>query len=184
MGLRGPPRLHSDELRRRGSTRWRQRRDEERAEAIIESGAALPDRERDLPEMPDWLSDDALRIWKVGAWFLAPMPSVDEDLLAMYAIAASDVVAMTKQVRKDGLTVKSPKHGGTVKHPLLGVINQTRGMVVRMANELGFSPSARKRLEWTVNFDDDQAKDEPGVGPEPPDEFDKFMAEKPQRRKA
>jgi P27 family predicted phage terminase small subunit len=76
--------------------------------------------------------------------------TLDEALLASYCATYATFIEVSQAIEQEGLTVKSPKHGAIVKHPLMTILNQSRVALLKFAGELGLTPAGRDRLDWRV----------------------------------
>ena len=162
MARRGPKRLSARELELRGSRLAQQRRREEEA---------AKERTPRRLDPPKWLSRRAKQIWRrTDGWLQHVRAAGDEAVLASFCQTYADYIEATEMIQRDGLVIKSPKHGGMVKHPAITISNQCRTALVRLASELGLTPSGRERLGWTFELED--------PADEPEDEFDKFLGRK------
>ena len=100
---------------------------------------------------PDWLSARAKKTWwVVDDWLKHVRANVDEGLLAAYCEAYDHLIQAEKMIQADGLLITNPKRGYRVKHPAVAVANQCRISLAKLANELGLSPSGRRRLGWVI----------------------------------
>lgn len=167
MGRRGPQPLSAEQLKLRGSWRWKQRAKEEAATAADDDpGITTPP--------PKWLSRRAKQIWRrTDGWLRHVRATGDEAVLAAFCQTYADYIEATELIQRDGAVIKSPKHGGLAKHPAVTIVNQCRTALVRLANELGLSPSGRERLGWTFELEGHE---------EEPDEFDKFVSRRTKTR--
>ena len=109
---------------------------------------------RELSAAPDWLDPDELAEWN-HAIEQAPrgmLRSLERDVLAVYVSALVMLRRATLAQRKLGegkdlpFLAKTP-NGMAVQSPYLGIINKQRLIVLKAAAELGFTPSARTRVD-------------------------------------
>ncbi len=113
----------------------------------------------DLPKCPAWLDREAKAEWKRQApelYAVGVLTVVDGTVLAAYCEAFSlwkrASVRLQAQARNDdkvlaeGILVMT-KSGNVILNPLQGACNVARRDMVRLAAELGLTPSSRANLE-------------------------------------
>jgi P27 family predicted phage terminase small subunit len=118
-----------------------------------------PQPRRDEPPCPTWLDKEAKAEWKRQApelYAIGVLTVVDGSVLAAYCEAFSlwkrASVRLQKQARNDdkclaeGILVTT-KSGNVILNPLQGACNVARRDMVRLAAELGLTPSSRANLE-------------------------------------
>jgi P27 family predicted phage terminase small subunit len=128
----GPKRTPTKTLKARGSWRAKKR-----------IGAEAPCKK---PKRPTWLKGDARKAWDRAVaelMALGTLATIDHDMLEFYCDAYAD----WKQARRDtaklkSLTVKS-KRGGDILHPIVRHKKDARAICVKIAAELGMSPTSR-----------------------------------------
>jgi len=109
---------------------------------------AEPKPDGDLYAPPAWLTPDQQDIWR-AAISNAPrglLRQLDESLLTIWVVAADMHKQATLQVARFGMIVKSPTQGYPVQSPYLAVINRQAEIMLRVASELGFTPTSRSRI--------------------------------------
>ena len=113
----------------------------------------------DMPTMPPWLDREAKAEWRRQApelYAVGIITIVDGAVLAAYCAAYSlwkrAEIRLQKMARTDdaalyeGILVKT-KAGNVILNPLQGAANVARRDMVRLAAELGLTPSSRANLE-------------------------------------
>ncbi len=105
---------------------------------------------RDLPP-PSEMSPKSKKIWK---FILNEMPptlfkTVDLGELRSYCIAYDLYTEAYKQVKKQGLIVKSPVKGEPMQNPYLSILNRQADIMQKHASNLGLTPTARTKLQVT-----------------------------------
>lgn len=118
-----------------------------------------PQPRRDEPPCPTWLDKEAKAEWRRQApelYAIGVLTAVDGSVLAAYCEAYSlwkrASVRLQKQARNDdkvlydGILVTT-KSGNVILNPLQGACNVARRDMVRLAAELGLTPSSRANLE-------------------------------------
>lgn len=107
---------------------------------------AKPGNAIDIPVCPDDLGERGQveweKIWSSGYWL---KPEQDYHMVLVIARAYDEMIAYQKQIAADGLMVRGSA-GGVVAHGLIREVRQTRQQIIRILAELGFSPTARARL--------------------------------------
>src|SRR5262249_37175962 len=108
-----------------------------------------------LSEAPDWLTPDQKAGWDYALTHapLGLLRKLDRSILAVWVVAESLHAEANQKVRALGLIVKAPG-GAPIQNPFLPIINKQALIMLRAANELGFSPAARTRIQMP---DDSQA---------------------------
>lgn len=94
-------------------------------------------------EPPSWLPEDAKEIFVDTVEFLGVncLPS-DRSVIADFAMAQSDVISFTAQVKFEGETLVSIA-GNLYVNPLLNVLMSRRKDLERLREDLGMTPQAR-----------------------------------------
>jgi P27 family predicted phage terminase small subunit len=101
----------------------------------------------DLVEAPEWFDDDQ-RQWWTYAIANAPaglLKRLDRDVLVVWVVAAVEHRAAAQKVRQLGQVTKT-RDGNLIQNPFLPVMNRQAQMMLRAAEQLGFSPAARSRI--------------------------------------
>jgi P27 family predicted phage terminase small subunit len=71
---------------------------------------------------------------------------VDRAALAAYCQSWGRWVEAEETVARTGLVIKTT-NGNLVQNPLLGIANRAKADLQRWANELGFTPASRTRIQ-------------------------------------
>jgi P27 family predicted phage terminase small subunit len=101
-----------------------------------------------VPSCPACLGDAASKEWKRLAKELAELgllTGLDRGLLAAYCQAHALWVEAVSSVERYGTMIKSP-NGYPMQSPYVAVANKQVDIMVRIAAELGMTPSARTRI--------------------------------------
>jgi P27 family predicted phage terminase small subunit len=105
-----------------------------------------PAAPRQIPVCPDDLGERGQvewdKIWSAGYWL---KPEQDYHMVLIVARAYDEMISYQDQIALDGLMVRGSA-GGVVAHGLIREVRQTRQQIIRILAELGFSPTARARL--------------------------------------
>lgn len=103
------------------------------------------------PRAPEWLGEDAKKVWRRTVTQLKAMgiaSEADRDLLAAYCTTVVNLQRATEIVDRTGIMVKG-RRDGVVKNPAVQIQRDAAQLVARLAAEFGLSPSSRTRLRST-----------------------------------
>lgn len=109
----------------------------------------------DLAEAPEWLSDDQRANWSYALEHAPPglLKRIDQSILAVWAVAvdlhrqaakAQAGVGLIVRV-KTKATIGRDDPGVPTASPYINILNQQAKIILKAADELGFSPVARPR---------------------------------------
>lgn len=124
------------------------------------------------PKPPEWLNDIAQAEWDriIGELYEGGlMTNVDTYALCAYCMAVARWRMAEQALKRMGdqdptnhaFMVRTSK-GTAIQNPLVGIANQARDAMVRLAAEFGMTPSARSRVTAVPPND---------ANPDPADEF-------------
>jgi P27 family predicted phage terminase small subunit len=102
-----------------------------------------------VPTCPACLGDEARKEWRRLARELAELgllTGLDRGLLAAYCQAHAMWVEAVSSIERYGTMVKSP-NGYPMQSPYVAVANKQVEIMVRIASELGMTPSSRTRIQ-------------------------------------
>lgn len=102
-----------------------------------------------LDEAPDWLTPEQKLDWNY-AIANAPrdvLKRIDKSILAGFVIAADTHRQASIEAARSGLLIRSPKQILPMQNPYLPIMNRQMMLMLRAAAELGFTPSARARID-------------------------------------
>lgn len=107
-----------------------------------------PQAAGELIEAPDDLSDDQRAIWEYA---IAHAPKgvlrmIDRDNLRAWVVAADLHRKATAEVQARGI-LSTGAEGQLVKNPAVMVLRDATAMMMRAAEQMGFSPTARARIK-------------------------------------
>lgn len=110
--------------------------------------AREPSPAGDLKAPPEWLTDDQKAGW---AYAIEHAPrgllrKLDQSVFTAWVVAESLHREATQMVRRTGLMVRAPNTGLLIQSPYLPVINKQAQIMLKAAEQLGFSPSSRGRI--------------------------------------
>ena len=124
----------------------------------------------DMPPVPDHLDDEARAEWDRVApelYAIGVLTVVDGAALGAYCTAFSVWAKAERRIQAqarnddsilaEGLIQKT-KSGNLIQNPLLGIANVARRDMVRLAAELGLTPSSRANLEGRKREEDPTEK--------------------------
>jgi P27 family predicted phage terminase small subunit len=99
------------------------------------------------PTCPSWLAPDAKRVWKQAVADMAVMGTLaacDRETLVVYCEAVVHHRQACEMVDGSGVLIKY--RNTFVRNPVLTVVAASGATIVRIAAELGLTPSSRTRL--------------------------------------
>ena len=106
-----------------------------------------------LPTAPAYLNAGGVREWKHQAKAMAAtglLTGADHGVLAAYCASYSRWCAAQKHLNK--ATVVKAGNGTDIPSPWLAVSNKAQDQFVKLAGELGLTPTARTRLTGTATI--------------------------------
>ena len=102
-----------------------------------------------IAAMPSWLSKDAKLEWKRLAPQLKKLgllTQVDQSAMVAYCEGVADLKWATKEIAEQG-RVTVAQSGYLMPHPAVAIKNKASETIRKFAQEFGFTPSARTRIE-------------------------------------
>lgn len=102
-----------------------------------------------LVDAPEWLTAEQKLDWQY-AIENAPkdvLKRIDKSVLAGFIVAADTHRKASIEAGRSGLLIKSPTLGVPIQNPYLPIMNRQMMLMLRAASELGFTPSARARID-------------------------------------
>lgn len=119
-----------------------------------------------LVDPPAWMNTDQREAWQYAIDH-APaglLFKLDRSILAVWVVAECIHREATEKLQASGLLVKT-KNGQPMQSPFLPIVNRQAVVMLRAAEQLGFSPSARARVELHEPQEEDETeKFFPGAG--------------------
>lgn len=124
--------------------------------ALIKIANGNPGRRPVLPEIepvgdltapPEWFTESQVEAWNYS---IANAPEgllrlLDREVLIAF-IQAKDLHQQAAiQLQREGITMMS-RNGIPMPNPAIGVLNKQAGMMLKAAEQMGFSPVARARV--------------------------------------
>jgi P27 family predicted phage terminase small subunit len=133
-----------------------------------------------LAEPPGWFNEAQRAGW---AYAIEHAPSgllrkIDRSVLAVWVVAEHLHREATEQVLKDGLLIKAPQTGQPMQSPYLAIVNRQAQIMLKAAEQLGFSPAARPRLQ--VPPPSPNERRDTGALSGIAESFEAFLAEDPE----
>ena len=108
-----------------------------------------------LPPCPAHFTPEQAELWDHAVQNAPPgmLKSLDAGVLEAWCVAYSIHRAATAELAREGaITVRGIKDPSRqVAAPQVGIINRTSALMSRLANDLGFSPVARSRVQVADN---------------------------------
>ncbi len=102
----------------------------------------------DLSAPPDWMSEAQKAGWNYAIEH-APaglLKMLDRSVLAAWVAAEDLHRRASEQVDKFGILTKAPITGLPIQSPYLPVMNRQAALLLKCAEQLGFTPAARSRI--------------------------------------
>lgn len=136
-------------------------------------------------DAPEWMTGSQKDGWNYAIHHSPPglLKAIDRALLAAW-VETEDRWrrAVVRQAVLDAaepelLMLAKTKEGNLIQSPYVGMINRAAQLMIKLANELGFSPAARPRLAAGTGMVIDAAP--LGAPAAPRDDFDSFLAQRP-----
>lgn len=95
---------------------------------------------------PAWLDRRGKEVWRELSGHIGKaLAATDRHALAQLCNGVAKIEAMEKQIREEGASLMS-KNGMVQRHPLVGVLAQEQGHVLRLMRLFGLTPGDRDRL--------------------------------------
>jgi P27 family predicted phage terminase small subunit len=113
-----------------------------------------PKPEGDLDEnptdCPEHFTPEMRAIWEYALQHAPPglLKRLDASVLEIWVVAHSIHRTATKMLR--GLLIRTPNSDYPVQSPILPVINRQAMVMIKAAEQLGFTPTARPRIVATT----------------------------------
>jgi len=115
----------------------------------------------DLLDAPEWMTEGQKAGWNY-AIENAPrglLKKLDRSVLVAWVVSEDLHRQATGMVEKYGILTKTPSTGAPMQSPYLPIVNKQAQIMLRAAEQLGFSPSARSRVQMAGDprLDEDDA---------------------------
>lgn len=118
----------------------------------INSNEPLP--EGNLKDPPVWFNDSQKAGWNYAIDH-APdglLKRLDCSALVAWVVAQDMHRQATEMVARHGLLIRTPVTGTPVQSPYIPIINRQATIMLRAAEQLGFTPVARARVQMVGDF--------------------------------
>jgi P27 family predicted phage terminase small subunit len=89
-----------------------------------------------IPKTPSGLNTAGKKFWKKVLSEFELSETHDLERLSMAARTLDDLAEAEKQVKKDGMFTVN-RYGGTVEHPAVKTVRDTRMLFIKIVRELG-----------------------------------------------
>ena len=111
----------------------------------------------DLQEPPKWMSKSQRAGWRYA---IEHSPSgllkrLDRSVLVAWVVAEDLHRKASEMVERHGLLIKAPNTGLPIQSPYLPVINRQASIMIKAAEQLGFSPASRGRVQIEPDRDNE-----------------------------
>lgn len=103
----------------------------------------------DLSDAPDWMTESQKTGWNY-AIDNAPrglLKKLDRSVLAAWVVAEDLHRRASEQIEKFGILTKAPNTGLPIQSPYLPVVNKQAQIMLKAAEQLGFTPASRTRIQ-------------------------------------
>jgi P27 family predicted phage terminase small subunit len=102
----------------------------------------------DLSEPPDWLTESQKAGWNYAIEH-APaflLKKLDRSALVVWVVAEDLHRQASENVAKYGILTEAPNTGYPMQSPYLPVVNKQAQIMLKVAEQLGFTPASRSRI--------------------------------------
>lgn len=103
----------------------------------------------DLIDAPSWMAEKQKQGWNY-AIENAPtglLKKLDGSVLAVWVVAEDLHRRASEMVEKFGILTKTPNTGLPMQSPYLPIVNRQAQIMLKAAEQLGFSPASRSRVQ-------------------------------------
>jgi P27 family predicted phage terminase small subunit len=103
----------------------------------------------DLAEAPGWMTESQKEGWAYAVEH-APrglLKKLDRSVLVVWVVAEDLHREASGMVKKFGIITKGPSTGTPIQSPYLPVLNKQAAIMLKAAEQLGFTPSSRSRVQ-------------------------------------
>jgi P27 family predicted phage terminase small subunit len=92
------------------------------------------------------------------------LKEADRAMLIAYCETWDLYMTAVLKVRAEGMTVINPESGFERKHPLVGVVQETAGLLRTLAREFGLTPAAEHAISKVPSVPDSDEDTDPFAG--------------------
>jgi len=102
-----------------------------------------------LADSPDWMTEGQKAGWNYAIEHapLGLLKKLDRSVLAAWVVAEDLHRRASEQVEKFGILTKAPNTGLPIQSPYLPVLNKQAQIILKAAEQLGFTPASRTRIQ-------------------------------------
>ena len=102
-----------------------------------------------LADPPEWMADSQKAGWNYA---IENSPAgllkrLDRSTLAVWVVAEDLHRRAAEMIEKIGILTKAPNTGLPIQSPYLPVVNKQAQIMLKAAEQLGFTPAARSRIQ-------------------------------------
>ncbi|MCE7072000.1 phage terminase small subunit P27 family [Dyadobacter sp. CY327] len=134
-----------------------------RADRML-SNEMMPAKIEHIPSPPRYLTDNAKKEWKLVCADLIELDmlaGVDLSLLSAYCQEMADYVMACEKLKDPeiGYVMTIAREGGSSysqQTPWVSIKNTALGNALKLANQFGFTPAARSRIQMKPKEEDDE----------------------------
>jgi len=107
----------------------------------------IPEGELETP--PAWLTEAQLSIWRAGLAAAPPglLKELDRSVYTVWVTASSLHAEANQKIAQFGPVIKHPVTGAPIASPFVQMAKQNGELILRAANEMGFSPCSRSKVK-------------------------------------
>ena len=108
-----------------------------------------PVPEGELTDPPEWMPESQKTAWNYAIQH-APaglLKKLDRSILVVWVVAEDLHHRAAEMVEKFGILTKAPNTGLPIQSPYLPVVNRQALIMMKAAEQLGFTPVARSRVQ-------------------------------------
>lgn len=107
-----------------------------------------PQAEGELKTAPKWMTAEQKKIWRYAIRH-APaelLRLIDQSALVTWVVACDQHRQAALRLSETGMLIKTP-NGMPMPSPYLHILNRQAQIMLRAAEQLGFSPASRTRIQ-------------------------------------
>jgi P27 family predicted phage terminase small subunit len=111
----------------------------------------------DLADPPEWMSESQKAGWNYAIEHSPAglLKKLDRSVLSVWVVAEDLHRRASEQVDKFGILTKAPNTGLPIQSPYLPVVNKQAAIMLKAAEQLGFTPASRSRIQLMDSFTGD-----------------------------
>lgn len=111
----------------------------------------------DLADPPDWMNESQKAGWNYAIEHSPAglLKKLDRSVLSVWVVAEDLHRRASERVDKFGILTKAPSTGLPIQSPYLPVVNKQAAIMLKAAEQLGFTPASRSRIQLMDSFTGD-----------------------------